>query len=196
MTRSSHQEQQRRTFKEPPSTEEISKLLAFARRKPHTRDLRDIVGIIGHTGLRPRELSDLRWEHVDLRSHSIPVVSDKSGATRRVPFTRKTAMIFRRRLQHQPRTDHVFGVAPRSVLLRVSRQLRTFAAQLGIRPFSLYSLRHAFASRLANSGGNAFLLACILGNRSFSTMMRRFILPSEQPRIAEQQLEVVESQAS
>lgn len=195
MTPSSHQGHQRRTFQEPPSTEEISKLLSFSRRKPHARDFRDVVRIIACTGLRPRELSDLRWEQVDLRARFITISSDKSGATRRVPLSKRTARIFRGRFQRQPRTDYVLGAAPRNVLLSVSKQLRIFSAALGIRPVTLHSLRHAFAVRWFNSGGGVMSLASILGHKSMSCTCRTFFAtPREQLRINAQQLEQLEFQ--
>jgi len=138
------------------------------------RDLRDVVRIVASTGLRSNELCRLRWEHVDLRSRIITIIPEKNMATRRVPFTKSTGILFRRFLQRQPNAVFVLGDKPRAVLVRVSKQLRQVASAVGTRPLSLHGLRQAFAVRWVNAGGSLVSLASVLGFRSVLTATRAF----------------------
>ena len=199
MTRNSFRRQERSTtrrFQELPTTEEIMKLLSYARRMPNTRDFRDVVRIIVSTGLRMRELAALRWEHIDFSSPAIVVDSDLTKTQRRVPLTAAAMRILRIRRRLQPESEYVLGESPDIVLHRVLSQLRTFCERLGIRQISLNSLRHVFAIRWLTGGGDMLALASILGFRAISTVFRSFVAPTERSRTDAQEFARIEATMS
>lgn len=178
----------------PPSEDEISRLLSFAHSSSNTHDLRDVVRIIATTGMRAVELCNLRWSDVDLEGRFITISQHKNMRDRRIPFSARTAGIFRARRKQQPMSDHVLGIAPRRVLDRVSHQLRTFSAQLGRHSITLHGLRLAFANRWVNSGGCIPSLASILGHSSCFTTIR-LISPTDSFRTTARNLAQIESRS-
>jgi integrase len=162
-----------------PSEQEVSKLLSFAHNQPNTNDLRDIVHIVTATGLRASELCNLLWSDINFKTRCIAIKTDNSMAVRQVPFTRKVSRLLRARQKRQPGSDHVFGLAPRRVLDRVSHQLSSFAVQLCARRITLHGLRHAFATTWVKAGGSILSLASILGYRSSLTKLRDFASPDQ-----------------
>lgn len=152
-------------FPTSPSSEEIASLLAAAGETPLAEDVRDVVTILLHTGMRPSELCELRWSDVDFEERSITINSPKTLRARRIPIAGKTIDVLRARRERQPSTDYVFGQRPRSVLNRVARRINLLCDRIGARRITLHSFRHAFAEWWCNSGGDCWLLASIMGFR-------------------------------
>jgi integrase len=133
-----------------------------------------------YTGLRPRELCNLRWKDVDFRRRHLEVQS-KNGHLRRVPFESK---VLRLRKKRQPHSEFVLGNFPRSTLRKVSRQLTTLSAFTCKRIVTLQMLRRTFMSRWMNVGGDPFALGVVVGCTNYSSFFKNLAPPDQQEAAA------------
>ena len=141
-------------------------------------DLRPVVILAIHTGMRRGELLSLRWANVDFERGLIHVMNSqrektKSGHSRSIPMnqiarrellglyrqTGHTEYVFFNDKTKNPRTDlkHGFGSACRLA---------------GLEDFHFHDLRHTAATRLADAGTNTREIMAILGHRCIQTSAR------------------------
>jgi integrase len=102
-------------------------------------------------GLRRSEIFALRWDDLDFRNRVIHIRDPKPGEDETVPMNDLVLNV----LTHHPRTDSPFVFPGRNGKQRVeTRVAKTIRNRAGLpedfRPF--HGMRHAFASRLAESG--------------------------------------------
>jgi integrase len=159
----------------PPSSEEITRVLEAAKNGPVAQDLDDVVTLVLQTGMRTRELSNLRWTDVYLEKRYIAVYSNMRPQARRIPISTVALRILSVRLEREPASEFVLGSRPEHLLDRVARQLRALSGQLCSRPFGLHALRHAFAAQWVSSGGSAVTLASVMGHGSVFTTLKHFV---------------------
>jgi integrase/recombinase XerC len=161
-------------FPTPPSSAEITSLLAAASEEPKAADIGDVVTFLLDTGMRRKELSELRWSDVDFEARRITIRQPATSQRhyRCVPITRKTAHILAARHKRESESTYVLGKNPEVTLRRVTMHLKNISARLGIPTITLHALRHAFAARWCYSGGDPFLLPNIMGYRSFNSIVR------------------------
>ncbi len=136
--------------------------------------LRSIVTLAVNTGLRRCELVNLRWRDVDsvrrtLKVSNTPGYRTKTGHERVVPLNDSALDV----LAHLERaTDFVFNnsVGKRPCPSDVSRQfkLAVRAAKLG-EEYHFHSLRHTFASWLAQAGVSLYEIKELLGHTNIIT---------------------------
>ena len=163
----------------PPSlTEsELKKILSAAQNNPVMEDLHNLVTIISRTGIRAGEMVRLRWSDVDLDKGQL-VVDAKIGK-HAIPFDAECRKAFAALHARRPKSGLVLGDSPSGVRYRMSRQLRTLSAQIGMRPITFQLLRHTFFTRLANAGVSASVIMAIGGWKSTYVSLVRFIPVSE-----------------
>ncbi len=139
------------------------------------------------SGLRPDEAYRMRWESitwVNGRHGTFLVTHGKTAAARRVlPMTPRVRATLERRWEvaGKPLDGWIWPAATRSghvesSSLRMQHQKALQACK--VRPFVLYSLRHSFLTRLAESGCDVWTLSRIAGHASL-TMSQRYIHPSQ-----------------
>ena len=141
-------------------------------------DLRPLVILAIHTGMRRGELFSLRWQNVDFQRGLIHVMNSqreqtKSGRSRSIPMNR----IARRELLGLHRqtglTEYVFfnekSQKPRTDL---KSGFRTACRVAGLDDFHFHDLRHTTATRLADAGTNTREIMAILGHRCIQTSAR------------------------
>jgi integrase len=170
--------------REALSEEQLRRLLAFSQDDPSMRDLHDVVILITNTGLRLGELRELRWSGVDLHGHHLFIKTQKKSTSRSIPFESKTLQVLEARRERQSESEYVLGTSPRTVLNRISRQLRTLSAHIGVSRVSLNVLRHTFFTRLFNSGASILTLYVIGGYRSYRHLLKSFVSPEQRYEIA------------
>jgi integrase len=148
--------------------------------------LKDVVTILGETGLRPDECHRLEWAHIDLDGNYLQVMSGKTAAARRqLPLTPNV----RRVLEDRRNGDHgfVFPAPTKSGHIdhsTVKKQHRSALKASGVRTFLLYSLRHTFATKIARSRNlDAWTLCRIMGWASLAVAMTS--IPPDQQRVLE-----------
>ena len=129
----------------------------------------------------------LRWESLTWtngRNGMLLVTHGKTAAARRVlPMTPRVREVLETRWERagKPLEGWVWPAQTRSGHLEGSSIKKQHAKALRaskVRPFVLYSLRHTFLTRLAESGCDAWTLARIAGHSSVA-MSTRYVHPSE-----------------
>lgn len=132
--------------------------------------IRDLVVILGETGMRRGEALGLRW--ADVGEDRVTVARSKNGRPRDIPLTalaRETlARIRKERVAPLREPDLVF---PRSDGGEVSREFRQASRAAGV-ALRLHDLRHAFASGLVRAGVPLPDVGRLLGHRTIQTTMR------------------------
>jgi integrase len=164
--------------------------------------LKDVVDFAVHTGLRAGEIVHLRWYDVDLETGYITVrnieASDshdgfrtKSGHERSIPIVgRARRVLVRLEGEHRgSREAYVFkGFSGYKLNASyMSKQFKHYVreAELSER-FRFHSLRHTFASWLAQSGASIAIISKILGHSSTEvTQKYAHLIPSASKNVME-----------
>ncbi len=175
-------------LKVPPSEifflkpEECNALLNAA-----TGDWRDMIFTALRTGLRFGELIALKWSDFDFQSRILTVqrnivraqvTSPKSNKIRKIYLDVDLLEILARR----PRTnEYVFTDEQGNVLRQDPCRVKilAFAQKAGIRRIGWHTLRHTFASHLANNGITIQAIQVLLGHSDLKTTMRYAHIASE-----------------
>ncbi len=122
------------------------------------------------TGLRKREVLDLRWSDVDAERGLIRIRASKTGA-RDAPLTEPAAEL----LAGIPRdagSEFVFPGRDGRPLQRIERAWREIRAEAGLPDLRIHDLRHVHGSRAGDANLSPFVVAGMLGHRQVSTTER------------------------
>jgi integrase len=120
--------------------------------------LKHVVVIMSEMGLRPyKELLPMRKEHVDLENRFVHIPDSKTlSGEGDMPMSNQAWLAFKQQIEDSPGSDYLFptpregGQSPYITNLR-----KAWIATLkkaGVPYFSLYELRHTFATRLSAGG--------------------------------------------
>jgi integrase len=121
---------------------------------------RDLVVLVGETGLRPSEALALGREDLDLARGVVHVRRGKTrGSRRTVPLTARAISL----LESLPQRADGFVLRPRDTQV-TARALKTACAHRHLPPLTLRSLRHAYASHLIVGGTPPTVVASLLGH--------------------------------
>ena len=159
--------------------------------------LRSVATILADTGMRPDECYRLRWENVSFtngRNGSVQIMHGKTAAARRIlPMTLRVREILERRWNDAGRPlegfvwpaptktgriDHSTLKKQHTRAFQVLNEEAKKSGQRPIKPFVLYSFRHSFLTRLAESGCDAWTMARVAGWSDIS-ISKRYVHPSE-----------------
>lgn len=141
--------------------------------------LRHAIVILVETGLRPyRELMCMRKEQVDLENRMVHIPSSKTPTgVADMPMTTLARDAFKAQVEATPSSDYLFPSPSMNATKPHILSLRTaWAATLrraGVKYFSLYELRHTFATRLS-AGGVADHFVTQLLRQSDSSVFKRY----------------------
>lgn len=134
--------------------------------------------LILDTGLRSREVRELRRSEVDLSGRLVWVASGKGGKSRQVPFSSATARALRGWDEvREPETpwffhnaDHEYGT--QMSVWHVNRTFARLGERAGIEgPVGPHRLRHTFGRSFIAQGGDVYSLQRMLGHTTLSTSM-------------------------
>jgi integrase len=163
-------------------TREEEKLYLLASSQP----LRDISTLMLQTGMRPEEVCRIRRENVHLdQDYLLNPYGKTPAAKRRIPLTQTAKEILGRRLQQ----DGVYlfkGRIESKPIVNVNAAHTAAVGRSGVQHFTLYALRHNYATRAAMAGVDAITLAALLGHSKI-TLVMRYVHPSEQNKMAAMQ---------
>ena len=147
--------------------------------------LASIASVLVDSGLRPDEAYRMRWESITwINGRRRLVTCGKTAAARRVlPMTPRVRAILESRWEEtgKPLEGWIWSAPTRSGHAESSnlrKQHQNALRTCKVRPFVLYSLRHSFLTRLAESGCDIWTLSRIAGHASL-TMSQRYIHPSQ-----------------
>jgi integrase len=146
----------------PLTDSQLSQILAMTEKDSKLSDVHDVVTMIIATGMRVREIRDLRWADVDFAQREITIKPGTPYA-RPVPFEDKALLVFKKRRLCEPQAEYVLGESPQKLLNRVSRKLAAISTGIGIDRVSFQILRRTFAHRLVNAGASIISVMWILG---------------------------------
>ncbi len=174
--------------------EEARVLLSVA--GEHVPGFAPFLDLLFATGMRRGEALGLKWQDVDFEQRIISVrrsvtsagvSTPKSGRARRVPMTNSLAEILFDLLAERQRQrvangwpdtpEWVFctsvgtGFNPRN-LQRTFEQVRRRALKLGVRPLSLHSCRHSWATWALQAGKSVKWVAQVLGHADATMTLR------------------------
>jgi integrase len=120
--------------------------------------LRNIVGILSETGLRyKKELLSMKKEQVDLDNWVVHIADSKTvNGIGDMPMTAAARDAFQRQIQETPGSEYLFP-SPKQKARKpyMTNLLKGWAATLkkaGVPYFTLYEVRHTFATRLSAGG--------------------------------------------
>ena len=138
------------------------------------------------TGMRPEEVCRIRRENVHLdQDYLFNPYGKTPAAKRRVPLNRAAKEVLARRLQQDG--DYLFkGRVKDRPIVKVNAAHTAAVDRSGVRHFTLYALRHTYATRAAMAGVDAITLAALLGHSKI-TLVMRYVHPSEQNKMAAMQ---------
>lgn len=136
-------------------------------------------------GLRISELLGLRRRDIDFAGRLLSVVG-KGNKRRDVPMTRFAGVVPD---VEQELFAQCKGRSPNAVLWPLTRktcgwQLRTRSKMAGIEKVTPHTLRHTFATRFVEAGGDIYLLSRILGHASVDITTRIYVHESKQSLVA------------
>lgn len=140
---------------------------------PH---LRDKVILALSTGLRDRNIRELRWDEVDLpnRQITIPGTKMKSGKTTTIPINEVAWELLRKRRKSTSRhPEWVFAYGGKPVHRSGTRAFRKALKRAGIEDFRWHDLRHTWASWHVQAGTHTAAVR-ELGGWSDDRMVKRY----------------------
>lgn len=170
-----------------------SKQYAVGSKQKGNNVLKDIVVVAYYTGMRLSEIINLTWRNVNMATRIITVgdehFSTKSRSQRFIPFNEEVKEIFTRIIDAKlGNTPRILRIHPsdRGEFLEqyvfckkngerfcsdyVSKSFKKACAAAGIdRSIHFHSLRHSFASNLAQKGVSLYTIKELLGHSSIST---------------------------
>ncbi len=142
--------------------------------------LRDIAVLILESGCRPEELFRLERKNVDLEGGSIFIPFGKTrNAKRLIPLSNRAISVLKNWVSQNdgkyvftnPKTGKPITTLKKSHYGAIKRS--------GLEHLRLYDLRHSFASRFVESGGDLITLKDLLGHASLN-MILRYAHPSQE----------------
>ena len=138
--------------------------------------LKEIIIIAVSTGLRRGELVNLIWENVDLNRkllciESSPTFRTKAGRMRIIPLN-DTALYILKTKQGRDASGYVFTLNGKQIFADwITHLFKRYVrlANLSNQDIHFHSLRHSFASWLAQDGTSVYVIKDLLGHSDVKT---------------------------
>jgi integrase len=156
------------------SLDEVKRFLA-ALEKAENKVAASGLRMLLFTGLRCREVFDLRWEDVDASGTSVLLRKTKTGKSRRVYLSGAAWAEIELMREHR-RNGHPYVFPGRQAGQPLAQPRCTFKAALDeakIANFRVHDLRHTYASHMVQLGASLFEVQKSLGHSS-SAMTQRY----------------------
>ena len=126
------------------------------------QQLKDVVTVALHTGMRRGEIFNLKWFDLDFDRGLIQVRKTKTKLNRVVPMNARVREVFN---QQRRASEFVFTSLKTGGRLKdVKKAFNTARIEAGIPDFQLRDLRHSCATRLSDIGEELVTVAEILGH--------------------------------
>ena len=148
---------------------------------PH---LRPMIILALNTGMRSGEIKKLRREHISFgdRIITIPAENSKSKKARRVPMN-ATALELIRTLA--PAAGFIFRKSSGEPYENITGGFKAACERAQVKNFRFHDLRHTFAVRYIEVGGNIAVLSKILGHSTISLTYNRYFHERDAIMLAE-----------
>ena len=134
--------------------------------REHRRRNKNLILVLGYTGLRKSELLNLTVGDLDFNQRRILVKQGKGQRDRVIPMAERIVVPLREQCAGKAAHQKVFdGLNGRSVY----RIIASLAKACGLEGFHPHSLRHYFATRLVETGVDLRSVQLLLGHKDLST---------------------------
>lgn len=145
--------------------EEIVKLIESS-----PEHLKPIVIVAVNTGMRLREILNLKWEDIDLKREVLYLYNTKSGKKREIPLNAqvKATLIS---IQND-KNEYAFCREDGTRVLDIRKPFFTALKRSGIIDFRFHDLRHTAASHLVMAGVDLNTVRELLGHSSLEMNLR------------------------
>src|SRR5574337_2739 len=150
-------------------------------------EVRPLVTVALHTGLRKGELLHLRWADVDFHSGTLTITRSKHGEARRVPMNGrvKDTLLTLKRTQ-KIMSPLVFCTPAGDFQHNLARAWYPALEHAKIEAFRFHDLRHTFCSRLAMLGTDLLTIRELAGHKTLAMTLRySHLSPSHQRQAVE-----------
>ena len=138
--------------------------------KDDRRDAYDLVVLLLDTGARYTEIAQLKWKDVDLRKNEINLYRAKVKNESVLQMTKRVHQVLTRRSdEKKQKQDFIFEANDGSARKYAPKSFNSACRRAGIEGVTLHTLRHTFASRLAQSGMSLHEVQSLLGHASITT---------------------------
>ncbi len=138
------------------------------------KDIRNLVEIAAHTGMRQGEIMNLKWGDVDLDSKFLVVRHEnaKTEEYRRIPMHERLHDLFTALPENDTSVWH-YRNFPYDRWHRVIKELKWHEGEVSrIRGWRFHDLRHHFASWLVMENVSLHRVGKLLGHKTVETTMR------------------------
>lgn len=154
-----------------------------------------IVKVLLLTGMRKREVMDMKWADVDLSSGHWKLENNKSGKPRLIRLASESLAEIRKMLPRQ--SEYVFANPQTGQAFNDIRKCYDkIMKAAGIPNMRIHDLRHNFASMAVNKGLSLYVVQHLLGHASPQTTQRYAHLNGEVMLDAYQKVAEIVNQAS
>lgn len=167
------------TFKEIYTQEELNGLLE----KPKKRDFISIrtwaiLWTLSSTGIRARELRELKVKGVDLLNRSITVNATKNKKARYLPISNSLAEVLIEYLEFRNGAgdDYLFPSVYGELMAQSTLQkcIKVHCDKKGVEKYSLHLFRHTFITNAVNQNVSPLILQKITGHSTLKELNRYY----------------------
>ncbi|MBR0598097.1 tyrosine-type recombinase/integrase [Sinanaerobacter chloroacetimidivorans] len=167
------------TLKDIYSEEEMKALLETPNKKDFiTIRTHTIIWVLASTGIRARELRELRNMNVDLINRAITVNQTKNKKPRRVPISKSLydVLLYYIELRGGNEEDYLFPTVYNEILAMSSLQdsVKKYCNDRGVFKTSLHLFRHTFITNAVNQNVNPLILKRITGHSTMNQLNRYY----------------------
>ncbi|SMG42963.1 tyrosine-type recombinase/integrase [Paraburkholderia susongensis] len=136
--------------------------------RPKHADMADLVAVLVDTGMRLSEVLRLTDQDYNLKERFVTCWENKASHPKVVPMTDRVHRI----LTERESMTCPFGMLDKFAAANEWAWVRTKMGLDEDKEFVLHTLRHTTASRLADSGADAFLIQRYMGHKSILTTQK------------------------
>jgi integrase len=158
----------------------IEEMVLMAEAAPH---LRPMITLALNTGMRLGEILKLRLEHINFttRMITVPAENSKSKKSRQIPMNEMVLDLIR---GLAPAEGFIFRKRYGEPYDDIGDGFKAACVRAKINAMRFHDLRHSFATRFIEVGGNVVLLSKILGHSTISITYNRYCHPSNDAMLA------------
>ncbi len=144
-----------------------------------SQPLQDVAVLMVETGMRPEEILRMERIHVHLDKGYIFIPFGKTkSAKRRIPLTERATDIIQRRLEATTSQRLFISEKTGKDVTTLKTAHHGAIKRSKVEYFRIYDLRHTFATRFVESGGDIVTLKTLLGHSNIQ-MVTRYAHPTE-----------------